>query len=58
MVTGPEVITRGWVYAAEAEDLLDECAQRVAEPSMDALEQGDAEVETLQRSVRRSPASS
>ena len=29
VVTGPEVITRGWVYAPEAEDLLDECRQVV-----------------------------
>ena len=26
IITGPEIITRGWVYAPEAEDLLDECA--------------------------------
>ena len=28
ILTGPEVITRGWVYAPEAEELLDECAER------------------------------
>ena len=27
IITGPEIITRGWVYAPEAEDLLDECAR-------------------------------
>ena len=27
VVTGPEIITRGWVYAPEAEDLLDEAKQ-------------------------------
>ena len=30
IITGPEVITRGWVYAPEAEDLLDECGDRGA----------------------------
>ena len=31
IVTGPEVITRGWIYAAEAEDLLDEMRALVAD---------------------------
>ena len=30
VLTGPEIITRGWVYAPEAEDLLDEACDRVA----------------------------
>ena len=30
VLTGPEIITRGWVYAPEAEDLLDEGADAVA----------------------------
>ena len=29
VLTGPEIITRGWVYAPEAEDLLDEACDRV-----------------------------
>jgi len=29
VVSGPEVITRGWVYAPEAEDLLDEAREAV-----------------------------
>ena len=28
VLAGPEIITRGWVHAPEAEDLLDECARR------------------------------
>ena len=32
VLTGPEIITRGWVYAPEAEALLDEARQRVARP--------------------------
>ncbi len=30
VLTGPEIITRGWVYAPEAEDLLDEACDVVA----------------------------
>ena len=30
VLTGPEIITRGWVYAPEAEDLLEEAKQAVA----------------------------
>jgi len=30
VLTGPEIITRGWVYAPEAEDLLDEACDTIA----------------------------
>ena len=30
VLVGPEIITRGWVYAPEAEDLLDEACDTVA----------------------------
>ena len=53
IVTGPEVITKGWVYAPEAEELLDECREVVAERVRHALGEGDAELESLQRTVRR-----
>ncbi len=54
IVTGPEVITRGWVYAPEAEDLLDECADEVRAAVREAYESGDpVDIETLQRHVRR-----
>ena len=33
IITGPEIITRGWVYAPEAEDLLDEAPTSCARPS-------------------------
>ena len=35
IITGPEIITRGWVYAPEAEDLLDECAEVVRQAVKD-----------------------
>jgi ribonuclease J len=54
IVTGPEVITRGWVYAPEAEDLLDECADVVRAAVHETFNSGDpVDIETLQRIVRK-----
>jgi ribonuclease J len=53
LVTQPEVITRGWVYAEEAEDLLDELRKVVGEELLGALEKGDHDVERLQRVARK-----
>lgn len=53
LVLPPEVITRGWIYAEEAEDLLDELRKVVADQVLTALEKGDHEVERLQRVVRK-----
>ncbi len=53
IVTGPEVITRGWIYAPEAEDLLDEMTKTVADQVLDALADGESDVEVLQRVVRK-----
>ena len=40
VLTGPEIITRGWVYAPEAEDLLDEACDTVADAVERALASG------------------
>ena len=53
VLTGPDIITRGWVYAPEAEDLLDEACDRVADAVESALEKGERDVEALERDVRR-----
>ncbi|MGH9119922.1 MAG: ribonuclease J [Acidimicrobiales bacterium] len=53
IITGPEIITRGWVYAPEAEDLLDECADEVRKAIAEAVEQQSVDIESLQRHVRR-----
>ncbi|MCB0968789.1 MAG: ribonuclease J, partial [Ilumatobacter sp.] len=53
VLTGPDIITRGWVYAPEAEDLLDEACDRVADAVEAALEKGERDVEALERDVRR-----
>ncbi len=53
VLTGPEIITRGWVYAPEAEDLLDEACDRVAGVVEAALANGMRDVESLEREVRK-----
>lgn len=54
VVMGPEVITRGWVHAAEAEDLLEECRQTVSKELEAALaDDPTTDVESLNRVVRR-----
>ncbi|HEX4982693.1 MAG TPA: ribonuclease J [Ilumatobacteraceae bacterium] len=53
VLTGPEIITRGWVYAPEAEDLLDEACATVADAVERSLANGVRDVEELERDVRR-----
>ncbi len=53
VITGPEIITRGWVYAPEAEDLLDEACDTVEAALVAALSKGVRDVEALEREVRR-----
>jgi ribonuclease J len=55
IITGPEIVTRGWVHAPEAEDLLDEAAQAVRDGIKEAFSKdGTMDLESLQRVVRRS----
>jgi ribonuclease J len=53
VITGPEIITRGWVYAPEADELLDEGEARVAEAVEAAFSEGVRDVELLEKEVRR-----
>jgi len=53
IITGPEIITRGWVHAPEAEDLLDQCAEAVRDAVKDTFARGAVDIETVQRKVRR-----
>ena len=53
VLTGPEIITRGWVYAPEADDLLDEAEDTVAAAVEKALAAGVRDVDQLERDVRR-----
>jgi ribonuclease J len=53
VLVDPEIITRGWVYAPEAEDLLDEACDTVAAALEKALADGVRDVEQLEREARR-----
>ena len=53
VLVDPEIITRGWVYAPEAEDLLDEACDTVARALEKALAEGVRDVEQLEREARR-----
>jgi ribonuclease J len=54
VLTGPEIITRGWVYAPEAEKLLDEAREVVlaAIEQQQAPDSGVPDFETLKRRAR------
>jgi len=53
VVAGPEVITRGWVYAPEAESLLEEARKVITISLEDAAAQGALDFDTLRRHVRQ-----
>jgi ribonuclease J len=53
ILTGPEIITRGWVHAPEAEPLLEEARQVVRAAVAQAVAEGSAsEPEAVKRLVR------
>ncbi len=53
ILTGPEIITRGWIHAPEAEELLDEARQRVTEALEKSANAGNIDFDTLKRQVRQ-----
>ena len=53
LITGPEIVTRGWVYAPEAEGLIAECAAEVERAVKEAFENAAGDIENVQRHVRR-----
>ena len=52
ILTGPEIITRGWVYAPEAMPLLDEARAAVLASLEQAVDSGSTDFETLRRHAR------
>ena len=56
VVAGPELITRGWVYAPEAESLLEEARKVITISLEDAAAQGATDFDTLRRHVRQATA--
>ncbi|HEX9260706.1 MAG TPA: ribonuclease J [Acidimicrobiales bacterium] len=53
VVSGPDLITRGWVYAPEADQLLDEAEDRVGDAVEKAFANGVRDIEGLERAVRQ-----
>ncbi len=53
IITGPEIITRGWVHAEEGEAILDEARAEVAKAVGQAVESGAWDQDTLRRGARR-----
>jgi ribonuclease J len=56
IVTGPEIVTRGWVYAPEADDLIEDAKAVVRESIADAAVEGATDFETIRRHCRKSLA--
>ncbi len=54
VIAGPEIITRGWIHAAEAEDLLEDARRRVVSGIEDA---DTSDVEAIKRHARKALAS-
>ncbi|HET6794667.1 MAG TPA: ribonuclease J [Acidimicrobiales bacterium] len=52
VLTGPEIITRGWVYAPEAEPLLDEARKVVLDVITAAVDEDALDPESLHRKIR------
>ena len=53
VLNGPEIITRGWVYAPEAEELLGEARQAVRTAMEEAARSGSVDFEALRRRARQ-----
>ena len=53
VVSGPEIVTRGWVYAPEADELLDDAKAAVLSSLAEAAEEGATDFETIRRHARR-----
>jgi ribonuclease J len=53
VVTGPEIVTRGWVYAPEADELLDDAKAAVLTSLAEAAVEGATDFETIRRHARR-----
>jgi ribonuclease J len=53
IVSGPEIVTKGWVHATEAEALLGEARDAVRDAVEDATREGATDFETVRRNARR-----
>jgi ribonuclease J len=53
ILTGPEIITRGWVHAPEAEELIEDARAVVVKAVGEAVRAGSFDADTLRRTTRR-----
>ena len=53
LITGPEIITRGWVHATEAEELIDDARAAVVKAVVEVVASGSREADALRRAARR-----
>ncbi|MFM8238229.1 MAG: ribonuclease J [Actinomycetota bacterium] len=54
IVTGPEIVTRGWVHASEADDLIEEAKAVVRAAIAEVGPEGATDLEAVRRRARRS----
>jgi ribonuclease J len=54
VVTGPEIVTRGWVYGPEADELIEDAKAAVLDSLREVAHEGTIDAETLRRHARRS----
>jgi ribonuclease J len=53
IISGPEIVTRGWIHAEEGEALIEEARKVVAQTVVDAVASGVFDADTLRRVTRR-----
>jgi ribonuclease J len=53
LVTGPEIVTRGWVWETEAEAIIAEAKAAVSDSLAEAAREGATDFDTLRRHARR-----
>jgi ribonuclease J len=53
IVTGPEIVTKGWVYAPEADELLEDAKAAVRDSLAQAAADGATDFESIRRHARR-----
>lgn len=53
IITGPEIITRGWVHAPEAEALIDDARTAVVKAVGEVAQSGSREPDAIRRAARR-----
>jgi ribonuclease J len=53
IVTGPDIVTRGWVFEAESDALLEDAKEAVRASLAEAAAEGATDFETLRRHARK-----